>query len=341
MNRFTRQRRRILVACGTIFGLVITATVASAQTAATPWADVVAKAKAEGRVNLYHAAVPVQVERLIAAFNKRYPEIKVVATRGTSEMPQRLAAERETKSDGGDAFIFYDAVWFNQNEQYLLELNSPAAAAFPATAWQIKGKTPFVAWVPFGMLVWNTRYVKDGLKDYKDLLKPEYAGRLGVREGRDAVLSGYLDFLEKELGPDYLIALGKQKPKFYPSGVPLVQAVASGEVWVANVGLVAVIKELQEQGAPLGWVVPKPAGFANPWLAGALANSKRPNAARVFIDFTLSREGQQALNGNDSASPMSGVGNLDLSQFRKLEFEKFTPAVVEEWNKKFQQYFPR
>src|SRR5918993_4894504 len=70
------------------------------------WQEVVSKAKAEARVNLYSAAVPQQIERLIAAFHGKYPEIKVVHTRGVSELPPRIAAEREAGNDGADAFIF-------------------------------------------------------------------------------------------------------------------------------------------------------------------------------------------------------------------------------------------
>lgn len=316
---------------------------AFAQEAPADWSAVVEQAGAEGRVNLYYVAVPQQMERLIAAFNESYPDIRVSATRGVSELPARIAAEREAGNDGADVFIFYDVNWFTQNQQYLLELDSPAATAFPADGWAVAGKAAYVGFPPFSMLVWNTDYVTEPLNDYADMLRPEFKGHVGTRDGRDAVLAGYLDFLETKLGSDYLTALGDQEPKFYASGVPLNQAVAAGEVWVANIGLPATLNDLKEQGAPIAWTLPASGGFANPWVGAALDSSRRPNAARVFLDFAMSPKGQTTLNGDESsASPLPDLpGTLDLTQFTILDQSRITAAVVQEWSGKFNQYFRR
>jgi iron(III) transport system substrate-binding protein len=330
-------RRAACLALG--FGLL--AGPSSAQTEPAGWREVAEKARVEARVNLYSAAVPQQIERLIAAFNRKHPGIRVVHTRGVSEMPARIATERETNTDGGDAFIFYDPLWFDANAEILLPLDSPAAQAFPQNGWRVSNKAAYVAHNPFGMLVWNTNFVKQPLTHYDDLLRPEFRGRVGTREGRDAVLSGFLEFLEREVGPEHLAALAKQNPKFYASGVPLNQAVASGEVWVANVGLPGVLNDLKAQGAPIAWTTAKPYGFANPWVAAVLSHSKRPNAARLFVDFTLTPEGQTALCGENScASVLPGLpGTFNLADYKLLEAEKYPAAVVDEWRRKFDAIF--
>lgn len=329
---------RIVIAA---IGMALTATAASAQDAS--WDEVVAKAKEQGRLNIYSVAVPQQMDRLVAAFNEAYPEIQLAVLRGTSELPPRIAAELQTGADGGDVFIFYDVHWFDENKDQLLELASPSAANFPAEGWYIENQAAYLAFSPFGILAWNTDYVKEPLTGHHDLLKPEFAGHIGTREGRDSVLTGYLDFLETELGPDYLRALGEQKPKFYGSGVPLNQALAAGEVWVSNVGLPSLLQDLKDQGAPVAWTTPEPAGFANPWIGSVLKQSKRPEAARVFLDFAMSVEGQSALNGRQSAaSPLPGAQDtLDLSKFRILDPKKYTADVIAEWAKKFDDYFRR
>ena len=51
-----------------------------------PWQDVVAAAKNEGHINLYSAGPPIQNERLVAAFNREYPDIQVTVTRGAGEL---------------------------------------------------------------------------------------------------------------------------------------------------------------------------------------------------------------------------------------------------------------
>jgi iron(III) transport system substrate-binding protein len=334
-------RLRSLVA-----GLAIASGVglAAAQSGDAAWNQVVEKARNEGQVNLYSVAVPQQTERLIKAFNNKYPKIRINHTRGAGDLPPRVEAERQAGVDGADVFIWSDPLWYNRNEEHLVPIDSPAGNAFPKDkGWQVPGKAANVGFPPFGILVWNTDYVREGLKDHRDLLKPELKGRIATREDVTAVVAGYLDFLEKQLGPDYLRALGQQKPKFYPTLVPAVQAVAAGEVWAANIGTPFSVQDLKDQGAPIAWTTPTPKGFANSWVGAVLKVSKRPNAARVFLDFILSPEGQIALNGEQSSgSAIAGLeGTLDMSAYEILKPENFPTEVRNEWRKKFEEYFPR
>lgn len=337
--RVAFKRREILLGGFAVAGLLALAGAARAQDA-TEWKAVEDKARAQGRVNFYSVATPEQGERLAAAFNSKYPEIKVFITRGASELSPRLDAERQTGTDGGDVYLHSDIPFFIRNAENLIDAGSPSVARWPDTAWTVKGKAPTASFPPFGMLVWNTEYVKDGLAGWQDVLKPEYAGHIGTREDMTPAFVGYLDFLERELGPDYIAALGKQKPKFYASVVPLVQAVAAGEVWIANIAVPSTVLDLAAQGAPIKAAYPNP-GFAIPWGAAALKNSKRPEAARVFLDFIMSPEGQKALNGNgNAASALSGIeGAFDISGFRVMEPEKITQEVRDQWKAKFDRNF--
>jgi iron(III) transport system substrate-binding protein len=335
----TITKREALTAIGGAAAGLALSRGALAQDAA--WREAIAKARTEARVNLYSVAVPQQMEKAIAAFNKSFPEIRISHTRGAAELPPRIAAERQADRDGADVFVFADPPWFTQNRDFLAELKGPSAAGFPDAGWHIKGRSANVGFVPFSMLVWNTSFVKQPLSHHRDLLKPEFRGRVGTRDSVTAVLAGFMDFIEREIGPDYFPELAKQKPKFYSSGVPLIQAIASGEVWVGNVGFPGALRELKEQGAPIAWAVPKPKGFANPWVGGVLTTSRRPNAAQVFLDFLMSREGQLALNGDESsASAYPDLkGALSLADWAILDTERFTPEVRDVWRKKFDQYF--
>lgn len=340
-RRTTMLTRRDVIAAtlGATAAVNLPPTRAPAQEAR--WRETIEKAKGEARVNLYSVAVPQQMERTIAAFAKIHPDIRIIHTRGAGDLPPRIAAERQADRDGADVFVFADPPWFTQNRPFLADLAGPAASGFPEAGWHIKGRSANVGFVPFSMLVWNTNFVKQPLSHHRDLLKPEFRGRVGTRDSVTAVLAAFMEFIEREVGPDYFVELAKQKPKFYPSGVPLIQAVASGEVWVGNVGFPAALKELKEQGAPIAWAVPKPKSFGNPWVGGVLTTSRRPNAAQVFMDYLLSREGQIALNGEESSATAYPdlPGTLDLKDWVILEAERFTPEVRDVWRKKFDQYF--
>lgn len=336
MKEFLINRRTIVKGAAALVGAQFIARRATAQ---EQWEQVVEAAKQEGLVNFYSVAAPDQNDSLVAAFNKVYPEINVVTTRGVAELIARIEAEKETGTDGGDVLCYADPVYFVNNAENLLALDSPAAAAFPEGGWYVPNKAAATSYSPLGFLVWNTDFVSEELANWEDILKPEFSGRVGTREGMTATLAGYIEFLHTELGVDYLDALGKQQPRFYSSSVPLTQAIASGEVWVANSGNIPTIHQLLAEGAPIGYSFPQPS-FANPQIAGALAHSKRPNAARVFMDFSLSPEGQKAINDRDrSASAIAGLeGTIDLSRFQILDPAKYTPEVRAQWNTVFERY---
>ena len=322
-----------------LMGMAAVPLLGTMEAAAQSWDDVVKRATAEGKVTLYSVAPPEQGERLVAAFQKKYPSIKVTIVRGVVELITRLNAERASGVDGGDVFLYSDPGWFKENAQHLLELDTPAAKAFPSKYWAAPGKAPLVSFPPMGMLVWNRQKVPGGLKSYADFLNPAYNGRLGTRGDMTAVNAAFLEWLEQTFGADYLRKLGGQKPKFYPSVVPLTQAVAAGEVWMANISVPSIVKDLINQGAPIEYIIPAPT-FAISWAAGAIANSKRPNAALLLTDFIMTREGQAALNGEgDAGSPLDVKGALAMNDLAVVDLAQYMGAKREEWTKKFKEYF--
>lgn len=334
-NRMGCTRRQAMLA---IAALSLSCAV-QAQAADPAWNDVVRKASAEGKINLYTGAPLGQAQRLAETFQKQYPSIQVNVVRGVTDLFARINAERSGNIDGGDVLLFADPAWFKENTQHLLDANGPAAAAYPKQAWSVAGKVPLVTYMPHGMIIWNKKMVPGGVKSYADLLNPAYKGHIGTRGEMTAFLAGFLDWQEQAFGADYLPKLAAQQPKFYQSIVPLTQAVASGEVWIANTGVPSMTKELIKQGAPIDYVITTPT-FAIPYAVGAIGTSRRPNAARLMVDFLMTEQGQRALNGdNDSASPSGVKGALSPKGLTIVDLAKYTPEKREEWRKKFKQLF--
>jgi iron(III) transport system substrate-binding protein len=306
--------------------------VAFAEPRAADWGGVEAAANVEGRLSVYSTLAPDQNDRLATAFNEKYPDIRISVTRGVADLLSRVAAEAQTGTEGGDLLVWADTTWFTNNVALLQELATPNFDMLPKAAQLANGKAGIVAYAPLGLLVWNTRLYPTGLKTWDDLLKPELQGKIGTRDGVTASLSGYMDFMESHLGLGYMEALGKQKPKFYASSVPLSQAVAAGEVWASNIGNMATISALQAQGAPIAYEFPKPS-YASPLAAGLLANSKHPNAAALFFEFMISEEGQRAMTANDSGVPaFDGMEGLRAhSEFVFADDSKFSPERKAHW----------
>lgn len=333
-DRRTWTRREVMLAMGAL----PLAGLARAQ-GNEGWNETVKRATSDVKVVLYSVAGPEQNQRLVDAFEKQHRGIKLTVVRGAGELPPRIAAERGNNVDGADVFLYSDPLWFKQNAPNLLDINSPAVATWPSSHWAVPAKSPMVSYPPMGMLVWNTKMVPAGVKNYPDLLNPSFKGRIGTRQDMTAFLAAFLDWQEQAFGVDFMKKFGAQKPKYYPSVIPMTQAVASGEIWIANTSIPSIAKDLKKQGAPIEYVIP-PKTFAIQWAAGALSASRRPNAARLFVNFLMSEPGQLALNGDgDGGSPLHVKGTLRPEDLTILELDKYDAARREEWRKKFKEYF--
>jgi iron(III) transport system substrate-binding protein len=314
---------------------------AAAEVVDGPWEDVVAAAEDEGRVNLYSVAPPIQNDALVAAFKEVYPNIDVSVTRGAGELPGRVTSEIKSGADGADVFLYSDPALFTDIKDDLLEVDGPNVEGWADDYWAEEGKAIIPTKYPWTMLVWNTDEFPEGFTSWDQLLEPSVKGRLALRNDLTASMAGTYEFMERELGEDYLTELGQQDPKYYTSAVPMGQAVASGEAGVTPISTPSIVKDLQNSGAPVDFAFPDP-GFAIMWGGAGIATSKRPNAARVFVDFIMSEEGQTAINGDEfGQAGREGIeGDLDMSEgWEFFDSTVYTPEKMQEMQAKFDEYF--
>lgn len=313
------------------------------ETSADPaWQSVLDGAYAEGELSLYNAASEVQNERMMDAWEERYPQIDLRITRGGSELPARVGAELGAGTKGADAFIWSDPEWFQENVDKLSDLSSaPSVTEWNDDFWAVEDKAVIATRLPWTMIVWNTDKFPNGFENYEDLLAPEVKGQLGSRSQVTVSIAGYLKFMEDQYGDKYMKELAKQNPKFYTSAVPLMQAVASGEIGVSNVGVPATVLDLQKVGAPIDYAYIDP-GFAFEHAGGALKDAAHPNAAVLFMNWFMSEEGQQAYNGDG----LGGAGRSDVEgaltvadSYTMLDSSKFPPEEIARWEAKFHGWF--
>lgn len=341
----TFSRRTFGLAAASSIAVVLGACGAPAQSAPVPegpWGDAVKAAANEGPLAFYSGLTEIQNTRLVAAFNKKYPAIKVQATRGGVEIIARVEGEMQSGSEGADVFVHADPAWYQARSNDLAPATGPASAAWPEAGWAIKGVSPVATVTPNSVFVWNTDIFPNGFKTWDDLLAPGVKGKIGLRtDAATKSAAGYLDMIETELGYDYLVKLTQQQPKSYTSVVPMTQAVASGEVGVTNASLPSMAKELKDKGAPVDYLIPNP-GYAIEFASAALKKSKRPNAAAIFIDFIMTPEGQAALNGDGfggSVGPDNVPGALDLDGIVMMDSAKLTPDVITKLDAKLAQLY--
>ncbi|HEX7927369.1 MAG TPA: ABC transporter substrate-binding protein, partial [bacterium] len=102
------------------------------------------------------------------------------------------------------------------------------------------------------------------------------------------------------MGENYWKNQAATKPRLYPSGAPLSDALVRGEVGIAPL-LYNIIMPKQRDGAPVNIYFGPEGVPVCPYASGIPKTAKSPNLARLFLDWFLSPEGQAhsiAVNGN-------------------------------------------
>jgi iron(III) transport system substrate-binding protein len=152
---------------------------------------------------------------------------------------------------------------------------------------------------------YNTRMVaaKDVPRRYEDLLNPMWKGKMMLDAYDFEWFLTQLQLMGEQKGLEFMKKLAAQDLDMRRGHSLEAQLVAAGEASILVVGHAHSIERLKKQGAPIDWAKFEtiPAGLS---ALGGYARAPHPNAARLFIDFTLSSEGQKVLAENTSYNPV-------------------------------------
>ena len=126
-------------------------------------------------------------------------------------------------------------------------------------------------------------------------------------------------------------SLNEQGVRRYPSGVPAYQALGAGEGLIAMPAVPAGIQDLKDKGAPVDSVMlPYTTGVEIQAALTARAKSKHPAAARLFLNFIMSAEGNRIFNDepgsisvfDDAGLPKEYVAPSLANQARAAQIRK-------------------
>jgi len=263
----------------------------------------VAGAKREGQVTYYSAMIVNQALRpLTAAFQRKYPFIKMAYWRGDSEeIEQKLAAEMRASNPQADVVEGTGIGELAVRAGLAQPVSSPLIAGIPE-----KMRDPRRLWVPTRMsyfaLAYNTRLVAagDAPKTYEDLLDPRWKGKMAwpLLSAIGAPL--FVTNLRLAWGEDkamaYLKQLRTQGIVNFGAGNPrtLVDRVIAGEYAIALQIFAHHPLISAGKGAPVSARLLPPVASA-PGTLVIPKGSRHPHAAALLMDFLLSKEGQQIL----------------------------------------------
>jgi iron(III) transport system substrate-binding protein len=260
-------------------------------------AQLIAGAKKEARMVLYSTQTQSQSMDLLRAFEKRYPAITTGLYRGgTGRLLPRIMTEYQTGRHAVDVVQIggFEAEVLKEKglaAQYL----SPEAAFYPQGFRDPDGFWCDV-FVNVGVIAYNKKLVarRDVPESYKDLLDPKWKGRISIDQEDAEWFGNMLAIMGKGNGLRFMKRLGDQE--LIPRRGRRLQAqlLGAGEFPIALNLYVSSVAELIGQGAPIEPVAAEPliAKLHPVFLAASAPHS---NAAKLYIDFVLSEEGQRLL----------------------------------------------
>ena len=253
-------------------------------------------AKQEGKVVVYGAQVPQAMKPLHAAFEKRYG-IAVEYWRGDStKVSERALTEWRAGKPGFDVVEGNRGVQLIMRDEGLFQkFIPPSSEKFSAQFREKDGMiTPWRV-LPISIL-YNTDMVKSGdlPKTLDDLLNPKWTGKITMPDPtRHTTTAQFLWNLSKFKGDkwlEFVRALAKQKPLLVESLATVPTTIIKGE---APVGI-AYIKYIKQYKGPFSYVA-MDKYLTDPNYMSLGAKASHPNAAKLYLEYICSAEGQKMI----------------------------------------------
>lgn len=305
--------------------LLLTAFAARAQSEA----DLIAGGRKEGQVVFWSSMRIDDSKSLAAGFEAKYPFIKVEIFRaGGEQIVNRAIAEHlagKTTYDVLNAF----ALKVLQNRGLLQPYGAPEAAHYGAGFKDTQNH-----WVSlysgYNVVGYNTKLVAKGEapKNWEDLLQPRWKGKLGMDDEEYFWHAGMLKHWGEDKGRKYMEALSRQGIQFRNGHALLADLMSVGEFPVAVVVYPDQIEQMKLKGQPVDWVKTTDPILVNLAPVSVAAKSPHPNSAKLFMNYSISKEGQEILQKARRASARHDVPPLvpDMDP-KKLKLVPLDPEI--------------
>jgi iron(III) transport system substrate-binding protein len=293
-------------------------------------------------LTLYTSLAPTESGPLAQAFEKK-TGVKVELWRAISEkVVQRAITEARARRFSVDVVETNGPeMEMMAREKLFAALDSPYLADLPAAA-----VPKHRMWIPdrmnFFVVAYNTAKVRreELPKDYLGFLDPKWKGRIGI-EATDAE---WMATLVKKWGGEAGLAhfrkLAELRPDVRKGHVLLAELIAAGEIQVGLTVYNANAESMKRKGAPIDWLPVQPV-VARPQGIAVARNAPNPKAARAFVDFVLSPEGQSLLVSMGRV-PASTKVRTHLNDF---EYTVVDPITVldeqDKWTRLWEELFVR
>jgi iron(III) transport system substrate-binding protein len=319
------------------------------------WEKNVAAAEKEGQVTVY-GPPSIEYQNAIGAFQNAYPKIKLVYVPGSgSSNSQRLLAERRADRYLGDLFVggsgTFVLVLFNGG---MLDPITPAIVLPENTDQSLwfgkkhlyadsKGQYVFMMQgnINTALAAYNTKLFKpDGIKSYWDVLNPKWKGKLVAYDpkARGHIQTIRSVYYNPKLGGEFIRKLlSEMDVTVSRDQRQMIDWLAQGKFLLYLFPTRNDIDDAKKKGLPVD-VIDAPddesymsGGFGH---VGLVNNAPHPNAAKVLVNWLLSKQGQikwQERTDNNSLRTDVPKGMLSDSQAIPKEGGRYLIASLPQY----------
>ena len=334
-NRATLLARAV-VSAHMVFALLFSRVGFAQSDWKAEWDKIVRSAEAEAQLTLYGCCY--EYDRILEGFKKKYPKIKVTTVLGSgNQLGTRILAERRGGKFLADVFsaganTIHDVLYMS----HALEPIKPTLIlpeVLDTSKWyesehryidsEKRYIFAFVANSQSGQVSYNIKHVNPvEFKSYWDLLNPKWKGRMASLDPTTFGMGAALQFFyyHPELGPAFIKKLyGEMQVALSRDPRQMTDWLASGKFFLCmRCTAGGEVGKGKQHGLPIDYLDTEnwKEGGSSSAAGGTLglpSHAPHPNAARLFINWFLSREGQIA---------MQKLGRPDAHNSRRIDIAK-------------------
>lgn len=260
-----------------------------------------AAAAREGTLVVWHNDQEADVVTFLAAFTKKTGIAAVQQKIAPAEALTKLRLEQQAGVSDVDVFLASPDV---HHQLVTAKLLLPYQNSIMSQYDPRYRSTEPGMWTAYFVNVCPMIYLPSKLppaeapKTYQDLLDPKWKDQLQFPGPTSATGYNWWYALKDLLPADYFDKLAAQKPTVFASSTAGIDEMALGNKKVAGSMSIFQYTKAKRRGEDLGFVA-DPLGIPTSLNSAAIIKgSKRPNAAKLYLDFLLSEEGQRLWNAD-------------------------------------------
>jgi iron(III) transport system substrate-binding protein len=292
------EKNRRIAGIG-VFILCSLAGFGAAISQTSPDPKLIEAAKKEGEVIFYTTMTLDQSKQVVDRFQKKYPFIKPTLFRtGGGPLLNKILTEARGGRHAWDITVGRAEMVVPLMERKLLAAyRSPETKMMDEDLVDKEGYWTAYYVIAY-VLGWHTKLVKkeDVPKTYEALVDPKWkGGQLSFDNEAYGMLQGLMRAWGREKAIAYFKRIAAIEPSLKRGNTERVALAAAGE-YPLTISYNQTFERMVARGAPIDWLPLEPA-VVSAFPIVIAAKAPHPNAARLYYDFSLSKEGQEMLRG--------------------------------------------